>query len=151
MKRLNGWQRVYVIAVAVWFAAYAVKMAKDLPTAEKSRATWAALAEAEAPSMRQDRQAFLDCIGSHVLIPNDNANESAEKCDALAKSGATLEDRKHFADVIAKGEADIRDELPRAQAIEAGLTLASWLITSGLLYGCGMLVAWVARGFRKPA
>lgn len=144
--KLNGWQRLWVIATVAWFVAVLVEAISTMPTAAKYRATWLAFARAEAPSMVVKPSAFSACLERAA------ASQPAKKYDALfscEEPSPTPQDRARYAEVIATGEAEISNDLLTNQAKHAGGMLLAWIVPSLLLYGLGLLVRWVARGFGK--
>jgi hypothetical protein len=145
--QLNGWQRLWVVGGAVWLIVVALAAAKNFPTADEYRSTWLKFAEAEAPSMLPKRTPDLsEC--------EDKARKLADPYGALMDCHSTAtkptdDDKKRYVETIAKGEAEIRDELPSAQAKAVGFAVLAWAIPAALVYGLGLLVVWVRRGFQQ--
>ena len=148
MKRLNGWQRLFVVAASLWLVAVAVWTVHILPKADDWRRTWRAFAEAEVPAMRH-MSGGPWCDYRAASAPGENPYQVMMECDAATAKDVPEADRKHYMEVISKGEAAIQDELPAAQWGLAGGMFLWWLIPSLLLYVAGLVVAWVVRGFRK--
>lgn len=149
-KRLNGWQRLWVIAVVIWLPVVVIQAQRTFPTAEEYRTTWKRFAEAEAPATLAKPWELYACRDERVKAGQDEFKAFLQ-CE---KDGATpnAQDRKRrYDEVIAKGEAAITADLPKAQAMHAGYVLAAWIIPAALLYGLGLLIGWVRRGFQQPA
>ena len=147
MQTLNGWQRLWLIAVTAWLLAVAVHAASSFPTADQYRKTWRYYAEAQAPSMRATPSPQLWACEAA-------ARKTAEPLGPLmnciaAATNPTPEDRKRYAGTVAQGEALIAEELRSQQILHVVLGVLAWLVPIALLYASGLVVAWVRRGFAR--
>lgn len=61
----------------------------------------------------------------------------------------STEDLEKYKDLINRGEFEIQDSLPTAIAKHYALSLAAWAFVIALVYGAGLSIGWVHRGFKR--
>lgn len=141
MTKLNGWQRLWIVGCVVWTCVSLFSALKDFPTAASYRAIWKRFADADVPEIQRQRTALLRCN-------EEGGAGAASKC-LIQFPPVSRVDQDRYDSVLQKGEDSIRTELASQQFTFAWVFCAYWLIPCLLVYGIGMVVSWVVRGFRK--
>ena len=149
--QLNGWQRLWLLAAAIWLPVTVTLAVWTFPTEAESRAHWSSYS------------------GSTLQSYTDRMNEVTEHCKSFARSedvsesfakhktcweankpsyeNASLQRRDRMVELHEEGERQISEQLPKDQALAVAKALGLWLIPSFLLYALGLGIAWVRRGF----
>jgi hypothetical protein len=151
MRRLDGWQRLWVIAMAFWAAFVGAVLITEYPTSP-------ALACGRFPGVAAHRVESV--VGNSLLVAGakparrHDGTLSTESIFgySLPEAGASM----RFCDFVAQeldrnGAADrLAKESIEANVLITLLALAAWLGGGAFAYGCGAAVGWVVRGFKRP-
>lgn len=145
LSKLNGWQRLWLLAVSAWLPLSVWINAADFPTAERLR----------------DRARHALEWGYSAL--RENAEQQTEHCKQLIKqeryTAVTLcfqmanEAHANATRMVDLGmerfEDGLGDRLVQAQAEVAGKIFLFWLAPALVVYLCGLAVAWALKGFKR--
>jgi hypothetical protein len=152
MKRLNGWQRIYVLLSCGWLVYCIAFDLEILPTENSYRGVVRARALQEVPEALVNRQAMADCIEQRRRI---GGTSPPGECEAAGVAGVKPEDQQRYDAIIAKGDAEMGDMLLREHVKLTGVILGAWLGGSLAFYFCAWalhrVLWWVVAGFRRPA
>lgn len=155
MKKLNGWQRLW-LAVMVIGAPVVVadqmnrSYQADFPTEDGVRARYQDRASAFTTQVI-NKEAFMRCMYSKAPTPEEVVskwNEFGEECRIKLGGERWAEASRLHDDMVAQGEAYIKDELPKDQAIAISKSLGRWFGACLLAYFLAFVGVWVGRGFR---
>lgn len=144
-RRLNGWQRLWVALSVVWLLTVAAFTVALMPKA----------------SDYASRRLYdsIDAVGRH--LERDNPSYRYEGARATRTKYTDLSDDEVLAKLHEryKGKVDFQtiemeyrrkiDRLPTERAKMVGTAFLVWLIPAATVYGLGLTVAWIIRGFRQ--
>jgi hypothetical protein len=132
MGVLNGWQRLWIVVTVVLGVAVASRAVDRFPT------------EADVDQSYQQEMSRLEEIKNEILHPPEDKLRKM-----LSRAGEytikSVIDAK--VDAGRKYEASLKS-LPSRQSTIVVQALIFWVAASGLLYGAGLTLIWVIRGFR---
>ena len=145
LQKLNGWQRLWLIAVAVWFAVCITIATLNFPTRDKLQTAaivamnemYQSLGEA-AESQREHCRRFISAEDYRDGVP----------CMKMAGE-AKQHYRKTVDEAVSRQYARIDHDLMATQAAAIAWGLALWMVPSVLLYGFGLALTWARAGFTK--
>lgn len=145
VKCLNGWQRLWVVFSVVWLLIVAAFTVAFLPKASNYASTrlydsidaMGRYLERENPSYRYEgawatRTKYSDLSDDQVLA---NLHER-------------YNGKVNFQTIEMEYHRKI-DRLPTERAKTIGTAFLVWLIPGAAVYGLGLAVAWIIRGFRQ--
>lgn len=132
MNRLNGWQRLWVVACFVWGVFITITLADGFPTQSK------------VDSAYNNRIAGPKSTREYLSHPDP----SRSKLDAMLHRGETTEGLTQ--EIDAAGEQYERDlkGLRSEQIKDIALAIALWFFGCVAVYGIALVAIWVYRGFR---
>jgi len=135
LRRLNGWQRLWLVVAivgllyAAWFAL------------ADGRQQYARQGEVLLEFDRPECKVVIDMPAGHKLELNPSLER---RCWNLYLYRSIYDDARTNANAY----AEHMGSLQRARALETfALTFVVWLLSIGFLYLAGLVVAWVLRGF----
>jgi hypothetical protein len=147
LKRLNGWQRIWVVVTALWVFWFAAFIAKHFPTEQKQLAFWAQSMAFSAIYENPDKTLVEKGLVSVDRVRALHANLGDKQ---YIEAAPKLYPKVNFSETLARYESSMAG-LTKHQAE----TLAGWLLIMILpplaLYLAGLIVAWIRRGFKSPA
>jgi hypothetical protein len=144
LRRLNGWQRLWVIATVLWVIGQALYWPQHFPTDASNLKFWA------------------DSMAFHIKYEKyPNLSDEAAAVKAASDMRAKLGDEQFIEYIAANFRTDSvasTTKLYRSNQIgwwkhqaDFVLFVALFaLVPPALLYGLGLLVSWVRAGFRPP-
>lgn len=128
MSKLNGWQRLWVLATVLYgFAMLGAVVSK-----------W--------PSGPRQGGSLMQCGPIHLSVLNQM--RAKDKLPALDYDQCLIETEKARPQIELREQQD-REELREKRAMHILGGLVFWVLGSGLVYMLGCLVAWVRQGFRQ--
>jgi hypothetical protein len=151
--RLNDWQKLWVAATAVWALSGPIFYLKDpFPTRDK-------IDQTRARMVRSDIALYTRYGFIRTPLWNDYESMkmvvrslSDEHVRSLARGlAAGIQEPGNRLEVTLAGWERELNELRKHQAIWLGAYLLVVLVPSALVYGAGLVTAWVRRGFQKHA
>jgi hypothetical protein len=142
VRKLNGWQRLWVVVCVVW----ALVVTGFLLTGLKVR----------ADVDRWHEEITADYESKIVELQNPVKNKGERTHSFLyelnTRDFRTIDEVKSARRHV---EADYIDQLENLhwfQAKQIGAAFAWWVFSGALVYGLGLTLNWVCQGFRpKPA
>lgn len=149
--QLTGWQRLWVVATALWTAPVAWLAYETAPNAEDFRSRWASqLPDAPRPAIEALERCRQQGKRAAADDPSLNPYLLFIEC-SKADTAYGISFRKLEQEYRDKAEKEITEKLPRDLAAHYFTHLAVWLVPALLVYLLGMSIAWVVRGFRTPS
>ena len=143
MKQLNGWQRIWIVICVLLVPWAWVEGSKNFSTKTSDEGFWARSAAIQYP----DVGAYKDdqfCLQYCVKTPDELAR--------VGKVPKPPEDRLAAYDkIIQTGKYDTEKTLLGRQVTVISTQCGIWLGLCLGIYAVGWVVAWIIRGFRKPA
>ncbi len=144
LGRLNGWQRLWIIASAAWIGAVGYIEWDQFPT--RDRLLW----PAQSAQLKLTEKTL------------DEASEILDKCARANGGRCPQEQMGPYTQTVAEGrrlgDEIVSDAMKRIDGslvetqIRAGfVVVAEALLPAVGLYVAGLLAAWVRRGFRSQA
>lgn len=145
VKHLNGWQRLWVALSAILLLVVAAVTVALMPKAS------------DYASTRLDES--IDAVGRH--LEHENPNYRYEGAWAARTKYTDLSDDQVITKLheTYKGKVDFQnidveyrrkvDRLPTERAKTVGIAFLVWFTASAALYGLGLTVAWIIKGFRQ--
>jgi len=167
LKRLNGWQRLWVVASLVWLGVLAGVVITDFPTVGRLEADLArdkaelkqewvyATIEAARPASAIDIREQTTSAQVRAAYKNLSDEDFVERIHDQYSSVDFGPVDSDYQNNLVRMDTKHREKLDGLMAEQAGvigLTLLVWLITSLGVYlfvwGGWRVVAWVWRGFK---
>jgi len=150
----NGWQRLWLVLTSLWLFGTVAIISFDFPTHAKSlellllRADEIlfsvlgiedpqrikAQCDRKFPFAMPDTQTMVEYVG----CLKENRYEAVQRMY-----------REQRAQLQRRMERQIDETLPLEQLKAVGKGLLLWLVPAFALYGLGLAVAWVRRGFQR--
>ena len=149
MKRLNGWQRLWVLLSLIYSIPVAVVALLQFPTTNESYHTDDFYRELRkeslsklviSPSKSKSGGSFIDPddIGTQVEMPNGHL--------LPFKKGVTDDEMR----TVAREYHSITERATLNRRLRiVGYSLLAWITPCVALYLVGVGIAWVRRGFRS--
>ena len=156
--RLNGWQRLWIVVAVLYLAVAAAVVKARLPTRSQIYSSWAdATLQVAGEELRHlQRYQWQDSELRERLFPKLTAEEIVQKItDGARKTDhddPTNKDRARYKEEILRLESMYQsrlDALSTEQAKVVGWGVLGWAGPLAILYGFGLAVVWVVRGFRE--
>ncbi len=145
LAKLNGWQRLWLLAAVSWFGVSAGITAWDFPTREKlEQRTFSSLYSVYAPLRNSADEQQAHCRN----LISQSQYTALTTCFELANA-ASRNYTQMLNGSMQKYEERLWAELLEAQLIALGNGLALWLVPSIMLYVFGMAVGWGLKGFKQ--
>jgi hypothetical protein len=129
---LNGWQRLWVVTTVVLGVAIASKAASDFPT------------EASVDQSYEHEMRQLHEIESDILHPPE---DKYRKMMSRAGDYTIKSVKDSMVDAGREYEASLKSLSSRQSAMIVQAVIL-WGVASSLIYGAGLTLVWVIRGFR---
>lgn len=145
VKRLNGWQRLWVALSVIWL----------LVVAAFTIALWSSASDYEHRRLDDS----IDAVGHY--LERENPSYRYEGAWATRTKYNDLSDDQLLARLHDeyKGKVDFQpieteyrrklDRLPTERAEAVGVALLVWFVPAAAVYALGLTVAWIRRGFRQ--
>lgn len=156
--RLNGWQRLWIVGGALYLLVVAGVVTAVLPTRNQVYNSWAnATLQVAGEDLRSTQKyQWQDWELREHLFPKLTAEELVERITDGARkldlNDPTNKDRARYKEEILRLESTYQsrlDSLSTEQAKVVGWGALGWAGPLAILYGFGLAVAWVVRGFRQ--
>jgi hypothetical protein len=156
--RLNGWQRLWIVVAVLYLLVAAGVVAALLPTRSQIYGSWAdaALQVAGEDLRRTQQYPWQEWELRELLFSKLTAEELVQKITDGARkmdlNDPTNKDRARYKEEILRLESTYRprlDALSTERAKVVGWGVLGWAGPLAILYGFGLAVAWVDRGFRQ--
>jgi hypothetical protein len=175
MKRLNGWQRLWAVAMVLWALPVLFVTYLDWPIARNisdkdvlkrmNPADARQLADAAtAPRLFEADRSRLDKIVHQMETNGESSTNIQTVVDDFKQMHAKPEvvivdddgtehvfppgfDPKRGAAIVRGQVSGLHMVLRLRRAALAGQALASWAIVAAVVYALGWAVAWIRRGF----
>ena len=146
--RLNGWQRLWLIASLLWIFSMGVMSAKYFQTESERRAWWLNMLELQLTTTIKGTDRTLNGgsrAGEKELEKLRGAMTDSEWIDALPK----LYPNAGLQESLESYRRDMGN-LPNDQLRDLGLIALLALVPPSLIYIAGLVLVWIIAGFRKP-
>jgi hypothetical protein len=156
--RLNGWQRLWILVAVLYLPAAAAVVATQFPTTSQVYSAWAdaALQVAGEDLRRTQQHQWQDWEIREHLFPKLTDKELVQKLTEGARktdlNDPMKKDLTRYKEKILQLESTY---LPRLDALSTervkvvGWGVLGWAGPLAILYGLGLAVAWVVRGFHQ--
>lgn len=156
--RLNGWQRLWIVVAVLYLPVAVTVVAARLPTRSQIYSSWAdaTLQVAGEELRRANQHQWQDWELRERLFPKLTAEELVQKITDGARktdlNDPTNKVRASYKEEILRLESTYRprlDALSTERAKLVGWGVLGWAGPLAILYGFGLAVGWVVRGFRQ--
>lgn len=165
LNRLNGWQRLWVLASVLYMIAVSVVVVAVFPTQAEVMERWRSEQIAEAQRRRLSEEEAMECLRSQGLVPNDDGvlPEEKESFDEFFKSKGLSDEHGQLQRLtymqlalvvdtsVNKRNEEILASLGAVQLRLVAAAVSLWLVPCLALYALGWSIGWVSHGFRKPS
>lgn len=128
MAKLNGWQRLWVVATLIFGFVIAGAVVENWPSGPRTGGV------------------MMPCGPIHLSVLNQDRAKA--KKSALDYDQCLVENAKNRHQEELR-EQQARDELREKRAMRILGAVVFWVLGSGLAYVLGWLIAWVRQGFRQ--
>jgi hypothetical protein len=145
LKKLNGWQRLWVVVLFVYLVPVALLTIDALPKASVYARTRLHESIDAAGKYMESVTPGYTYEGSYVVRDRYYKDLSDEQI--IERLHTKFKDKINLAAIDDAYDAKLADlNFERAKVV--GYALLWWLIPGVLLYALGSAIAWVAQGFR---
>lgn len=142
MKRLNGWQRIWLVASIVWATLAALYVGSKIQTEAQLLEVWARFVAMDVVQRKMPDQALAP---SAAEVRQRHGDLSAKQ---FIERIPTLYPDVDFKGTLALYESDYA-ELRWNQFLGILLLLIVAALPPVFAYGMGLVVAWIRRGFKE--
>lgn len=146
IKYFNGWQRLWLVVVAMYLVPVVFLTIDALPTASAYSTTRVLDTIEFAGRQMESSKPGYTFEGSHAVREKYYSDLTDEQI--IERVHAKFKDRIDFSKIESEYKRRL-DNLYAEQIKVVGSSLLWWIIPSALLYLFGVAVAWVIRGFRR--
>src|SRR4030066_2189531 len=152
MKRLNGWQRLWMLMGVLYIIPVAFFSYSNMPKKADIMREWT-IDVIELVKKHDDNMTKYSTID----VLNSYSDMSYDNIILKIRSKATGKTKSHFKNLIADAEFQIIEDWHRVK-LESLLSdqlkiisygIIFWLVPLGLIYLIGMGIRWVYEGFNK--
>ena len=149
--RLNDWQKLWIAATAVWALWGPMFYLKDqFPTKDKIDRTQARMLKSDIALYTRYGFVRTPLWNDYESMKTVVRNLSDEEVMSLARGLASgMQEPGNRLEVTLAGWDRELGDLRKQQAIWLGAYVLVVLVPSALVYGAGLVTAWVRRRFRK--
>ena len=145
LEKLNGWQRLWLIAAILWLVGSVAIVASDFPTEDRFRErAQNGFMSLYQPMLENANSQRTHCMG--LLEKKEYA--ALNPCMKLAGEARQVY-QENLDGAMRRYEDRISAEVLNAQLLAAGKFLALWLVPSVAVYLLGLGIAWALKGFRS--
>jgi hypothetical protein len=148
LKRSNGWQRLWLVASALWVIVVLWYAIPEFAT----EARWMETARQRAYArqgefQRGNEQTYRTCLSLNAKLGDDMQSE----CSSYSPDKQHFKEQIQFVydNEIRSAQESVSRDLIGTQLIELVAYAGVWAISSIALYALGLLIAWIRRGFRN--
>lgn len=159
MKRLNGWQRLWIVLSALYAILVVLFTANSIAESEhysdSTRASYALKAFADHPQNKQietlplekRRELAIDSSRARLRLAGEHQEDRQTDEEFVRSLSEKWRGSIDFSGIEAENQKMMEQfSLVRVKAI--GYGFLAWATPVALLYILGLSVGWIARGFR---
>jgi len=155
LQKTNGWQRLWIIVTGIWFFGVSFTVARDYPTEGKLHDSLYSRVEQFLPFVAADPKTISEYCDKKFPLGSENTSEFAENFVGRTECYKTnrykevnSEHDKQRGKLMQEYEQKDNEILPALQAKAIGYGFLLWITPALLLYGFGLAIVWVRKGFK---
>ena len=142
MRKLNGWQRLWLLASTIWLAFVAVASWTTFPTVEKQLAAGQALSAQVRNLFQSDVAPPEDCFQYNDIQALKDCTKAKLDHETWQREERRAQDDK-VAERVERGGTEVQTRF-------AAKAIIWWLVPTVCAYLLGLGVAWIRKGFSNP-
>lgn len=144
LARLNGWRRLWLVLSVLWGAWVILYSIPKIPTQESQLRVWADFVAFDVVYRNPDRP-YLNQKKTSDDIRNAHRNLSDKEFIEMAPK---IYPNVDFSSTLASYRQDM-EGLTKYQLSGIGTAALAVFLVPALVYGFGLVIAWILAGFRK--